>query len=673
MKKVITQLYLITLVLFSLSACENDLVTEEQMIAPPSEKQDPQLPEWVEKLENPLIDWVKVYPGEVSMTEPRIQSATVKINPYYKKNAPSMGSNGGNPLFSTGYYAAPAEMITIVVPASLEGKTVGYVINIDPCNLDKPCTGDATVANQKRYSYIRKSGTLAVGENKVFNYFGGQIYFTFGQEIVGEHEFEIRGAVKSPDFIEGGDVQAWKQALETTGVPYGEIRSQRYILTLAVKHLKNVADPQKICDFYNDFVKICYNDFFGFQEDNAQPCTVPDNMRAVMTPWRSFCDFQMCGGAAHSGYPTVFGQSYEPRMAKLDELLKAGHWGLWHENGHNFQQTKWKWGSQGEVTCNINIFKWYYKKLGYWAEGSRLDAFKGVAENYVSKDLEDKDFEKRSGDEQICPYIQLAYGLGWGVYKYLGIQNRVSKDFEKDGQKDFFAKRVSEYAGANMMPFFDDWGIKVGTSTRQYIEGFPEWSETSRGQQMGEFWKHFNYGPVTDTEAFDFYNEPDPSTFPEPVKSGDLARTAWTVSSTAAVYDKDKTVFGAPQYVIDESNTTCIALVKPGKTYEGVKGKDPMDFVVNMGSKQAFSYVKITNRSGFANLSVQKLSVYGSNNGTDFVAIKTEIATDKSSGSQQKLSLGKSVTYQYIKIKYDAWDTSSGSTVQLADFRAGME
>ena len=678
MRKIVVQFSLVALVVCSLFSCESDRIAENALIAPPTGNNEQTLPEWVEKMENPMIDWVKVYPGEVTMAEPRIASAVVKINPYYKKNSPAMGNNGGTPLFSTGYYAAPAEMITIVVPASLEGKKVNYVINIDPCNLDKPCTGGGAVANQKRYSYIRTSGTLSVGENKVFNYFGGHIYLTFDQELMGEYDFEIRGAVKSPDFIEGGDVQAWKQALETTGVPYGEIRSKHYILTLAVKHLKNIPDPQKVCDFYNEFIKICYNDFFGFEEDYAQPSVVPNNMRAVMTPWRSFCDYQMCGGAAHSGYPTVFGQSYEPRMANLEELLRAGHWGLWHENGHNFQQSKWKWSTQGEVTCNINIFKWYYKKLGYWAEGSRLTAFQGAAENYVAKDLVGKDFEKRSGDEQICPYIQLAYGLGWGVYKYLGIQNRTSKEATSDDQakKDFFAKRVAEYAGANMMPFFDGWGIPVSRGARLYIEAFPDWSETSRGQQMGEFWKHFNYGPVTDTEAFDDYREPDPSTFPEvTVTTGDFDRTGWNVTSTAAVYDKDKTVFGAPQYVIDNSNTTCIALVKPGKTYDGVTGKDPMDFVVDMGGKKTFNYVKINNRSGYANLSVQKLSLYGSNTGNadDFKAIKEGIATDKSSGSQQKLALGKDFAYRYIKVKYDAWDTSSGSTVQMADFRVGID
>mgnify|MGYP002457273111 CR=1 FL=1 len=651
-------------------ACESDRLIENGLIAFPNTQDTTLLPNWVEKLENPMIDWVRIYPGEVDESEPRIESAKITINPYYKKNAPSMSANP-SPIFSTGYYAAPAEVITIVVPPALEGKTVGYIININGCNLDKPHTGGSAVANQKRYSYIRKSGSLEIGENKVFNYFGGGIYLTFGEEILGEYEFEIRGAVKSPDFKEGGDVQAWKEMLAKTKVPYGEIQCKRYILTLALPHLKNIPDPQKVCDFYNEFIKLCYHDYFGFIEDDTQPSTVPDNMRAFMAPWRSFCDYQMDGGAAHSGYPTVFGQSYEKRMADIEELSRAGHWGLWHENGHNFQNSKWKWSSQTEVTCNINIFKWYFSKLGYWAEGDRLNTFKGVAANYVAKDLPNKDFEKRSGDEQICPYIQLAYGLGWGVYKYLGIQNRTSKDYTNGGQKDFLAKRVSEYAGANMMPFFDDWGIAVSTSARIYIESFPDWLSTERGKKIGEFWKHFEYGPVTDPSEFDFYNEPDPSTFPD-IKFGKLDRNGWTVSTTIP-YVKDGST-GKPEDILDGSGSTFLSLYKPGKGTNTAKITPGL--TIDMQTQNSFTYFTWQHRTNntATGLRLQEVSIYGSNTGqdNDFTLIKANITINTGNNNEQKFELGKIHTYRYIKFVYEKWDTVNSQSIQVSEITLGV-
>lgn len=462
-------------------------------------------------------------------------------------------------------------------------------------------------------------------------------------------------------------------------VPYGEIRTKRYILTLVVKELKKIADPQEICNFYNEFVKICYNDFFGFIEDEAQPFVVPYNMRAVMTPWRSFCDVQMCGGSAHSGYPTAFAQSYENRMAKLDELLKAGHWGLWHENGHNFQQSKWKWGSQTEVSCNINIFKWYFRKLGYWAEGSRLTAFQGVTQNYVSQDLPDKDFEKRSGDEQICPYIQLPYGLGWGVYKYLGIQNRVSKDFENSdqGKKDFLAKRVSEYAGANMLPFFDAWGIPVSGIARLYIAGFPDWLTTAQGQKMGVFWKNFDYGPVTNPDEFDDYREPDPSTFPEKPTGGNLDRKGWTVTTSVA-YTADGAT-GLPAHILDGDNATYLALAKPGKG-NNTANKD-MFFIMDMKGQKIFNTIGWQHRTTVSsdNLRVKDVSVYGCNTGneSDFVLLKggmkLEVANNATGNGVQKLNLGKIFTYQYIKITFNDWKKDAGNTCQVSEINVGME
>lgn len=673
MKHSFIKLHWLLVILLAIYACESDRLAENELIGIPDTQDSTLLPDWVEKLENPMIDWVKIYPGDVDESEPRIESAKITINPYYKKNAPSMSANP-SPIFSTGYYAAPAEVITIVVPPTLEGKTVGYIININGCNLDKPHTGGSAVANQKRYSYVRKSGSLKVGENKVFNYFGGGIYLTFGEGILGEYEFEIRGAVKSPDFKEGGDIQAWKEMLAKTKVPYGEIQCKRYILTLALQHLKNIPDPQKVCDFYNEFIKLCYHDYFGFIEDDAQPCTVPDNMRASMTPWRSFCDYQMDGGAAHSGYPTVFGQSYEKRMADIEELSRAGHWGLWHENGHNFQNSKWKWSSQTEVTCNINIFKWYFSKLGYWVEGDRLKTFQGVAANYVAKDLPNKDFEKRSGDEQMCPYIQLAYGLGWGVYKYLGIQNRTSNDFTSGGQKDFLAKRVSEYAGANMMPFFDDWGIAVSTSARIYIESFPDWLSTERGKKMGEFWKHFEYGPVTDPSEFDFYNEPDPSTFPD-IHFGEVDRSGWSIAGMeGGNVTGDKSVKGDKECIIDDDNSSCILFVKPGKTYNNVKGTQPMSVTVNLGQASSFSYCKLRNRNVSAHVSFnpKAISLYGSNDGINFTPIKENYAISNYTETEVKVELGKIYSYQYLKLEVTDWTTTDRSCIAIADLRLGI-
>lgn len=272
--------------------------------------------------------------------------------------------------------------------------------------------------------------------------------------------------------------------------------------------------------------------------------------------------------------------------------------------------------------------------------------------------------------------MQLAQKFGWRLYAYLG---RTSRELPQESldkinenaktrRREFFCLRVSEWAQKDLRPFFDAWGFKYGPFTSEEMGKLPKLDAGDK------FWEVFDASviPSFEDKNTGSYVKLDNSSI---WKSGDFDRKDWNVTSTAGVYDKDKTVKGAPEYVIDGSNTTCIAIVKVGKVYDGVTGTDPMDFVVNMGNKNTFNYIKITNRSGFPQLSVQKLSVYGSNTGNvnDFKVIKEGIATDKAASGQQKLSLDGSFTYQYIRIKYDAWDTGSGSSVQMADFRVGFD
>lgn len=549
------KLYMICILFFALLAwhgCEEGKVEDENplTVVPKPGENLIALPDWVEVLDNPHREWVSVFPGEISREERRIQDTSVTIKSYFKK--PSPGCSNPTPFFSTGLYAPAAEVITVTVPAGMTG--VGYRIGVWPCDLDRPCVGGDAVENQKRFHKVYVKGSLEAGENKISCYFGGHVYLTFPENVSGEHVFHFRGTVKSPDFIKGDDPQAWREMIAKTSVPWGELRGERFICTFPLERLKVATDPQKLVDFYDNFIFYSYDELFGYSQDpNA-----PDNMRAVLTPWRICLDKQQCGGAAHSGYPFVAGWNSDLRWVQHDQLEAGNMWGLWHEIGHNFQNTKWKWSELTEVTCNLNIFSWYCRFLGYWAEGSRLDQFKATVENYVVNTPNDKKNNSSDLDvgQLLVPFVQLAYGIDWGVYKYLGIQNRTSKEATGDDQakRDFFAKRVCEYANANLLPFFEDWGFVISKEARCYISKFPAWETTAYGMEKGKFWRTFDYGPVTDPSIVDIYHAPDPSVFPDveyDCGPKPIDRSAWTVMgfhpkqySTAASYGPLKLLDG---------------------------------------------------------------------------------------------------------------------------------
>lgn len=551
-------------------SCEEGKIADEnplQVIEKPVEPEET-LPEWVETIANPHREWVTVFPGEISKQERRIQDTTITLKPYYKK--PSPNSSNPTPFFSTGLYAPAAEVITVNVPAGLTG--VEYRIGVWPCDLDHPCVGGDAVENQKRYYKIYVKGKLEAGENKISSYFGGQVYLIFPQQVEGEHTFGFKGCVKSPDFIKGGNAQEWKNMLAQTSVPWGELRGERFICTFPLEMLKTVNDPQRLVEFYDKFIYYSYDEVFGFSQDpNA-----PDNMRAILTPWRVCLDIQQCGGAAHSGYPFVAGWNSDQRWVQPEELEAGNMWGLWHEIGHNFQNPKWKWNGLGEVTCNLNIFSWYCRFCGYWATGSRLDEFKATVENYVlntPNDTKDNTTDLTVG-QLLVPFVQLAYGLDWGVYKYLGIQNRTSTESTSSDQekRDFFARRVCEYANANLLPFFDDWGFKISKEARCYLGKFPAWETTERGLDKGEFWKSFDYGPVTDPSIVDIYHEPDPTQFPNPEYDcgpKPISRADWTILGFFPKQYGSASSYG-PQLLLDDDLKTKFATsADNGKSWPG--------------------------------------------------------------------------------------------------------
>lgn len=157
---------------------------------------------------------------------------------------------------------------------------------------------------------------------------------------------------------------------------------------------------------------------------------------------------------------------------------------------------------------------------------------------------------------------------------------------------------------------------------------------------MGEFWKHFEYGPVTDPSEFDFYNEPDPSTFPD-IKFGKLDRNGWTVSTTIP-YVKDGST-GKPEDILDGSGSTFLSLYKPGKGTNTAKITPGL--TIDMQTQNSFTYFTWQHRTNntATGLRLQEVSIYGSNTGqdNDFTLIKANITINTGNNNEQKFELGK--------------------------------
>lgn len=159
-----------------------------------------------------------------------------------------------------------------------------------------------------------------------------------------------------------------------------------------------------------------------------------------------------------------------------------------------------------------------------------------------------------------------------------------------------------------------------------------------------------------------------------------LERTSWTVE-TSHPWAADKTAGGNPLNMFDDNTKSSILLVKAnGKTFTDANNAkitvpvgDIVYFIIDMQTPQTFDFFKLTHRTDNStdNLRVKKVSVYGSNDNTEFTELLkgADIPVAKTI-TDVIVDLPMKVTYRYFKITLDAW-SNSGNTMQISEFNIG--
>ena len=153
-----------------------------------------------------------------------------------------------------------------------------------------------------------------------------------------------------------------------------------------------------------------------------------------------------------------------------------------------------------------------------------------------------------------------------------------------------------------------------------------------------------------------------------------LDRTNWSVSLSHD-YCPDAAVKGTPESLIDDDLLSCLVMVKPGKSLNGITvgADETVYFVIDMAAQQEFDFFKLRHRTNntSANLRVTKVSVYGSNDGEEYTQLISgaTIAT-AASVAEVTVSLPDKANYRYFKLTYDGW-SSSGNSIQVSDFNIG--
>lgn len=461
----------------------------------------------VKKIDVSKYAQARVFPGLVCGTEPRLNNVTVNMNLNYNFVGDDLRiSVPPAAQFSTGFYAAPGELVIIDAPAtdySLSVQVGAWVDNL------------TNVENPPRDPIIYSRMQLAPGRNYVRNLYGGHIYIYAGRPIAAPVPIVFSNVVHSPDFVLGETSNAaWVGDIRKSCVPFLELRSKNAIFVVPRDYciIRNITDPAAIMTAWDNIIDLDYYQWQGLSVSPADPVD-----KAPILPWRVVQDIRPSVGYGHSGYPVVTYNDLRwfDEFTNLADIIKGSAWGTLHEIGHNNQQGRyWSWSTLGETTNNLFAFKVAHRLTNASATADALPERMPLALAFAAEDNSAKSFDgadSRINDPfaRLTPFVQIFDKIpanwgyagqpdGWAfmgeLYKKTRRATRISlTDIDKH---DFVYEAICEFTHKDWRLFFSAWGITVSSISQNKMGAlYPLMTQ--------EIWK---YNPLTKTGGNTLYD-----------------------------------------------------------------------------------------------------------------------------------------------------------------------
>lgn len=390
-----------------------------------------------------------------------------------------------NTLYSTGLYAAPGEAIRVNRPSVPFNQKIYLVIGAHTDFLEIYGPGGD---DWRRMPVVSTSFLLDSTFQFASSPFGGLIYIAVSaDELSIEADITIEKIIAAPYFKLGATtVSDWKQQLKNNKAPWGEIVSDKVIITLPDSTLQKINNPGELLALWD---KILVTEF----ELSQLPCP-------FIRPTRMVLDEQTYAGFMHSGYPIMIMNS--PSMGLLSEdvimnpqkLLQpsngGANWGFFHEIGHNLQNYEWVFDGTIEVGCNFYSL-YVFDQLIKTRTGAHINISDSV-QNKLMRNFFAKGATYEAYQQDpflgLIPFMQLQKQFGWEPFKkvfswYLEYRSYDYQmdDGDDDAQKtnafkiDRLVERFSMVTSRNLVPFFKAWGIPVSKSVNERVDQFKIW------------------------------------------------------------------------------------------------------------------------------------------------------------------------------------------------------
>jgi hypothetical protein len=376
-------------------------------------------------------------------------------------NAPNLAT-GPDAWQETGLYAAPGEIVTVKVAAIPENRVVKVIVG---------CHRDALFKLDKwnRFPLITRTFELKVGDNKVANPFGGQLFIQSSHKdwrkpvkASPATPLQFANAVAMPTYVLGKDSpESWMKAKQLPA-PWVTLVGKQVILHVQAHEVKKLADPKGLLEWWDKAMAL-EDDLVGLVR---------------LAPERVVPDRQISAGFMHSGYPFMcWIDPSQKDSIDLPKLTKEGNWGFFHELGHNHQRTSWTFEGQTEVTCNL--FSLYVmEKLVGKPQGKGHPAMEKLDELLAKRFAAEPN---KGPFEQLATFVVLIRAHGWGpLRETLRSYGSVAtpKGATKEQLQSVFAERYGKAAKADVSEYFEKMGYHVEATAKASLKGFPAFKPT---------------------------------------------------------------------------------------------------------------------------------------------------------------------------------------------------
>lgn len=405
------------------------------------------------------------YPGSVPADAPRIQRK-LNLDGTWKGWLSGRGAAAwaAGEMRPTGLYAAPGDVITVTAPENLVGRGFEVVVG----------SYGGRLANRdkwERYPDLQRSVEIAGPETKISSALGGLVTIRVPRGAsLGPVEILISGGVEAPLFVAGkSDLRAWRDHFRKAPAPWAELASDRIILALPSRYIRDLDDPDKVLEAWD-----------GIIEKAAELCGGVD--RNLYRAERIVFDRQTSAGYMHSSYPVAAPQDKSAEQAvDARSLREEGNWGFFHEYGHNHQHDLWALPGTGETTCNL----WSVYLFEEWVGKPREEGHDAIRP-LDRKQRMNAYFEGGRNFEEdwnvwtaLETYLQVQEKFGWEPFRKVFAEYNTLPESEwpktQQEKNDQWVLRLSRACGRNLAPFWRTWNVPLSGSVFTDLADLPAW------------------------------------------------------------------------------------------------------------------------------------------------------------------------------------------------------